>query len=67
LVVKTENAESKIMTGRDHLGNLDINERIILKWILKEIGCKSVNWIQFAQDRVLWQVFISTIMNLQIP
>jgi hypothetical protein len=25
----------KILVGWDHLGNLDANDRIILKWILK--------------------------------
>jgi hypothetical protein len=34
--------QSKNLKGRDHLGNLGINGRIILKVDLKEIGCEDV-------------------------
>jgi hypothetical protein len=26
-----------------------------------------VSWIRLAQDRVQWQAFLSTVMNLQVP
>jgi hypothetical protein len=38
-----------------------------IKTDLREIGIDGVNWIQLAQDRVQWQAFVSTIMNLRIP
>jgi hypothetical protein len=41
--------------GRDHLGDLDTDGRIILNWILKETGCDCVDWIQVAHDRVQWR------------
>jgi hypothetical protein len=34
---------------RHHLEDIDVDGRIILKWILKKYG---VDWIQLAQDRV---------------
>jgi hypothetical protein len=33
---------------------------------LREIGI-GVNWIQVAQDRVQWQDFVSTVMNVWVP
>jgi hypothetical protein len=34
--------------GNNHLKNLDVDERIHLKWIL--IGCECVNWILLTED-----------------
>jgi hypothetical protein len=34
-----------------HLGDLDVDYRIILKRILREIGCEIVDWIQVAEFR----------------
>jgi hypothetical protein len=31
---------------------------------LREKGIDVMNWIQLAQDRVQWRVFVSTVMNL---
>jgi hypothetical protein len=39
------------LNGRDHLGEPDLDERIILRWIFKEIGWDSVVWIDLTQDR----------------
>jgi hypothetical protein len=33
---------------------------------LKEIGCKSLDWIQLARDRILWKPFMDTVMNRAI-
>jgi hypothetical protein len=33
----------------------------------EEIGIDGANWIRLNQDRVQWQAFVSTVMNLQIP
>jgi hypothetical protein len=49
--------------GRDTLGNLGINERIILKCILRKQG---VDRIQLAQDRVQWWAFVNTVTNIWI-
>jgi hypothetical protein len=34
---------------------------------LREIGIDVANWIQLAQDRVQWRVFVNTVMNLRVP
>jgi hypothetical protein len=36
-----------------------------IKIDLREKGIDGVNWIQLAQDRVWWQAFVNTAMNLQ--
>jgi hypothetical protein len=34
---------------------------------LGEIGIDGANWIQLTQDRVQWQAFVNTVMNLRVP
>jgi hypothetical protein len=34
------------------LGDLIVAGKIILKWILKEIGLEEVDWVHLAQDVV---------------
>jgi hypothetical protein len=34
---------------------------------LREMGIDGMNWIHLAQDRVQWQAFVNTVMNLRIP
>jgi hypothetical protein len=38
-----------------------------VKMGLREIGIDGVNWIQLAQDRVLWQAFMNTVVSLRDP
>jgi hypothetical protein len=38
-----------------------------IKLDLREIGIDGANWIQLAQVRVQWRVFVNTVMNLRIP
>jgi hypothetical protein len=33
---------------------------------LRDIGIDAANWIRLAQDGVLWQFFVNTVMNLRI-
>jgi hypothetical protein len=40
------------LMGRGHLGNMIMDGKIILKWILKGIGLEDVDWIHLAQDGV---------------
>jgi hypothetical protein len=37
-----------------------------IKMDLTEIGIDGANWIQLAQERVQWWVFVNTVMNLQV-
>jgi hypothetical protein len=34
---------------------------------LGEMGIDGANWIRLAQDRVRWQAFVNTVMNLRVP
>jgi hypothetical protein len=38
-----------------------------IKMDIREIGIEGENWIQLAQDRVKWRVFVNTVMNLWVP
>jgi hypothetical protein len=38
-----------------------------IKLDLREMGIDGVNLIQIAQDKVQWQAFVNTEMNLRIP
>jgi hypothetical protein len=40
------------LEGKNHLGGLAVNVRIILKWILKEIVSEDVDWINVDDDKV---------------
>jgi hypothetical protein len=45
-----KNIGRKKINGRKQLGDLDVNGRIILKWILRRVW--GVFWIYFGHDRV---------------
>jgi hypothetical protein len=52
---------------RDHQEDQDIGEWTILKWIIREIGWDSMDWIELAQDRDHWRALLNTLMNLRVP
>jgi hypothetical protein len=47
-------------------GREDVGGRIILKWILGELGFGGVDWINLPQNRNRWWVLVNTVMNLQV-
>jgi hypothetical protein len=49
------------------LESKDIGGWTILKWILREIGWDSTDWIDLTQDRDQWRSLVNTVMNLQVP
>jgi hypothetical protein len=38
-----------------------------IKLDVRKIGIDGANWIRLAQDRVQWQGFVNTVMNLRVP
>jgi len=51
---------------RDILKDLDVDGRIILKWIMRKLD-EDLKWINLAQDRDRWPVVVNTLMNFRVP
>jgi hypothetical protein len=51
-----------VLKGRDHLGDLRHQWRIILKWILKKVY-KNMERIHMAQNKDQWQTLANMIIN----
>jgi hypothetical protein len=34
---------------------------------LKAVGCVVMNWLHFVQNKVQWQVFVNTALNIRVP
>jgi hypothetical protein len=58
---------SEKLKGRDHLKNLDVEGRIILKYILAKSGGRDMDWTHFTQDRDQLRALVNTIMNFLVP
>jgi hypothetical protein len=48
---------------RNHSEDLEVHEKIIFEWILREIGWESVEWIHLGQDRDQWRAVLNTVMK----
>jgi transposase len=53
--------------GKKPLGRPRRRWKDNIKMDLRDIGIDGANWIQLAQDRVQWQAFMNTVMNLWVP
>jgi hypothetical protein len=53
----------------DHIEDLGIDGRVILKWILAKLGGgkKGVDWMHLTQDRDQRQVLVNMVMKLKVP
>jgi hypothetical protein len=38
-----------------------------IKVNLQEVGCRSVDWIDLAQDRDRWWALVNVVMNFRVP
>jgi hypothetical protein len=53
--------------GKRPLGRWRHRWKDNIKMDLREIRINGVNWIWLTQDRVQWQAFVNTVMNLWVP
>jgi hypothetical protein len=53
------------MKEADHLEDLDIGGRVILKWIFK-MWDDSMDCIDLTQNRDRWKAFVNAVMNLRV-
>ena len=44
-----------------------VDGRIILRWICQEVGWGGGDWIEVAQVRDIWRVFVNAVMNIRVP
>jgi hypothetical protein len=58
--------ESEILKGADHLEDLGVYRKIILKLTLRK-WCEDVNWICLTQDRAWWQAVVNAVMDIYVP
>jgi hypothetical protein len=52
---------------RDHWGDPDVNDRIILRWMFRKWEGVCGDWMERAQDRDRWRALVSTVMNFRVP
>jgi hypothetical protein len=53
------------MKGREHLGDIGLDGKFILKWSVK-ISCEDVGWIHLYQDTDQWWAPLNVVMNFQV-
>jgi hypothetical protein len=51
----------------DHLGDPRVDGRILLRWIFRKWDVRGLDFIDLAQDRDRWRVFVNAVMNLWVP
>ena len=52
---------------RDHLGDPDVDGRIILRWIFRKWDGGVMDWIEVARDRDRWRALVNSVMDLRVP
>jgi hypothetical protein len=52
---------------RENLEDPRFDGRIMLRWIIQEMGYGNMDWIDLAQDRDRWRALVNAVMNLRIP
>jgi hypothetical protein len=55
------------LEGRRSLGRLRCRWEDNIKMDLQEVGCRSMDWIELAQDKDRWRAVVNAVMNLRVP
>jgi len=53
--------------GNRPLGRLRISWENNIKMVLREVGCRDMDWMEMAQDRDRWRARVNAVMNLWVP
>jgi len=51
---------------RDLMGDLGVDGRIILRWIIRKWDVGDMDWIELAQDRDRWRALANAIMKFRV-
>jgi len=51
----------------DHLEDLGIDKRIILRWIFRKWDVRGMDWMELAKDRDGWRAFMNAVIILRVP
>jgi hypothetical protein len=51
--------------GKRPLGRLEVDGRIILRWIFRKWDVEGMEWIDLAQNMDRWRVLVNAVMNLR--
>jgi hypothetical protein len=57
----------RVLAGTSPIGRPRPTSEDNIKMDRREIGIDEANWIRLVQDRVQYQGFVSTAMNLRVP
>jgi hypothetical protein len=52
---------------RDHLEDVEVDGRIVLRWIFTRSGRYGTDWIDLAHDRNRWQALVNVVRRLWFP
>ena len=55
------------LAERDHLEDLGVDGRIILRWIFRKWDVEGMGSIELARDRDRWRVLVTAVMNIRVP
>jgi len=52
--------------GNNHLEDPDVDGKIILKWIFREVGWEGKDWIDLVQNSDDWRALVNAVINLRV-
>jgi hypothetical protein len=53
--------------GKRPLGRLRRRWEVNVKMGLQKVECRSMDWIEMAQDRDRWRALVNAVMDLRVP